>query len=362
MIEFEHTIFLLLLLSGILNAKPPKQRLGVFVVLAGFILVFLAPSIDIQIPWEIILGLVLPLLLWQNIRRIITADWRGWPSFILFLFSVLIFSAALWLIGDFAWTETLLFGLIVSSMIWRAGEPESGASYLSQLGALTLVFLLTEVDLAIQSPNQYIGGIFSAAFIGFLSALFGLYLLQKVSKKYHSWIYIGQVYFAYWFSFFVGVSAVTGALVCIMAFVWISQYNQQKYNIEKLPAPMNHWPGFTFVLILFLLLGWQAHEPISILLLAEVIVGTLIGLGILWLGNKIENPDFWNNRTFWLAGLRVATLLFPVLLIWPRDILDEPILLLIAIGIAIFVIGLSYLVLSFYFPKKAHSRIFPPQD
>lgn len=361
MIEFEHTIFILLLLSGILNAKPPRQRWAIVVILAGVLLVFLPPAREIAISWEIILGLVLPLLLWQNVRRMVTATWRGWTSIILWGITAIIFSLALGLIGDYIWTETLLFGIIVASMIWRAGEPESGASYMSQLGSLTLIFLLAEVETAIQSPNHYIGGLFSAAFFGLITALAGLYLLRKVPPKFHSWICVGQAYFAYWFSFYAGVSAVTATLVSVMSFVWISQYYQRAFYIKKLPSPLNTWPGFSLVLGLFLLLGWQAHQPVSLILILEVVVGTLIGLAIVWLGRKFKISAFQEQGSFWLMGLRVAILLFPALLLWPRGILQQPIVLMVAIGIAILVIVFSQMGLSFSFPKESHSRIFPPQ-
>ncbi len=262
MIEFEHTIFIILLLSGILNAKPPRQRWATLSILAGALLVFLPPARQIQIPWEMILGLVIPLLLWQNVRRIINSDWRGWGSTILWGITALIFSFVLWLIGALNWSGALLFGVIVASMIWRAGEPEAEASYMSQMGTLTLIFLLTEVDAAIQSPNYYLGGIFSAAFLGVGTALFALYLLQKVSPRLYPWIGIGQVYAAYWFSYLVGVSAVTAALISVMTFVWLNQYCQIGSRVKPLPAPLNSWGGFSFVLGLFLLLGWQAHQPV----------------------------------------------------------------------------------------------------
>ena len=118
MIEFEHTIFIILLLSGILNAKLPRQRWAALAILAGVLLVFLPPARQIQIPWETILGLIVPLLLWQNIRRIINSDWRGWSSTIFWAITALIFSFALWLIGALNLSGALLFGIIVASMIF----------------------------------------------------------------------------------------------------------------------------------------------------------------------------------------------------------------------------------------------------
>ncbi|MBC8334845.1 MAG: hypothetical protein H8E29_06245 [Anaerolineales bacterium] len=356
MIEFEHTIFIILLLSGILNAKPPRQRWATLVILVGVLLVFLPPARQISIPWEIILGIVIPLLLWQNIRRIINSNWRGWGSTIFWGITVLIFSFALWLVGVLNWSGAFLFGIIIASMIWRAGEPEAGASYLSQMGTLTLIFLLTEAEAAIQSPNFYLGGVFSGAFIGVGTALFSVYLLRMISPQLHPWISIGQVYIAYWFSYFIGVSAVTAALISVMVFVWLNQNRQLAYRVKKLPAPLNSWTGFSFVLGLFLLLGWQAHQPVSTLLFIEVIAGTFLGLIITWLGRKWNIAAFHKEQAYWMAGARIALLLFPSLVLWPRDTLHNPAQLTVAIGIAIFVIGFSHVGLSYYFPQGAYSK------
>ena len=181
MIEFEHTIFMLLLLSGVLNAKPPRQRWATLMIVVGILLVFIPPAHEIKVPWDFSLGIVIPLLIWQNIRRVVNASWRGWKSLALWGIAVLTFFFALWLGGALNWAGALLFGVIAASMIWRAGEPESGASFMSQVGPLALVFLLTEVEAAIQSPNHYLGGIFSGAFFGVLAALFGLYFVRKTS-------------------------------------------------------------------------------------------------------------------------------------------------------------------------------------
>ena len=352
MVEFEHTIFIMLLLVGALNAKPPRQPLAILIILIGVLLVFIPPAPAIKFPWDLVLGLAIPLLLWQNIRRTINADWRGWKSVTYWGISVLIFGFALWLGGAMNWPGAILFGVIAASLIWRAGEPESRASYMSQVGPLVLIFLLTEVEVAIQSPNQYLGGIFSGASLGVVTAFFGLYLLRKTSPKSHAWIGIGQVYLAYWFSYIAGVSAVTAAFVSVMTFVWLNQYYQLGFHKETPPAPLNTWPGFVLVLALFLLLGWQSHQPISILLFIEVMVGVLIGLGITGLGRRWEIPAFQKQKSFWLVGLRTALLLFPALLLWPRGALQQPVQLAVALGITVLVIGMSYFGLSFYFPRK----------
>ncbi|MBW8010295.1 MAG: hypothetical protein FVQ83_03495 [Chloroflexi bacterium] len=213
---------------------------------------------------------------------------------------------------------------------------------MSQVGTLTLIFLLTEVDLAIQSPSHYIGGIFSATFNGVLSALFGLYLLRKTDQKYLSWIGFGQVYFAYWFSFILGVSPISASLVSVVTFVWLCQYSRLGLHKNELPAPLRSWAGFSIIFAIFLLLGWQGHQPISLLLFIEVIVGTLLGIGIAWIGYNWKNPAFQNQSPFWLLGMRIGLFLFPALLIWPREILQQPIYLIVAIGLSVLVLGISY--------------------
>jgi hypothetical protein len=351
MVEFEHTIFILLLLAGVLNAKPPQQRWGILIILAGILLVFLPPAQPVDIPWNLVLGLVVPLLMWQNIRILSDAEWRGWKSIALWISSVIVFSFAFLFGGNLNWPSTLLFGVIAASMIWRAGEPEECSSYMSQVGPLALVFLLTEAEAFIQSPNQYIGGIFSGASFGLIIALAGLYILRRTSPKYHSWIGIGQAYLAYWFSFFAGVSAVAAVLVSILVFIWLNQYTKLGYQIAEPLAPINTWPGFGLILALFLLLGWQGHQPVSAIILLEVFAGAIAGLGITWLGRKLDIPAFQKESPLLMAGLRTALLLFPALLLWPRDILTQPLLLAAAIGMAVLVIGMSYMALIFYFPK-----------
>ncbi len=352
MIEFEHTIFILLLLSSILNAKPPRQRWAIVIILIGVLLVFIPPAHALEIPWDLVLGIVLPLLLWQNIRRIVNADWRGWKSIALWGMTVLVLGTALWLGGALNWPGALLFGMIAASMIWRAGEPEAGASYMSQVGPLTLVFLLTEVEAAIQSPDHYFGGIFSGAFFGVVTASTGLYLLRKAAPKLHSFIGVGQVYFAYWFSFIAGASAVTAALVGVMMFMWLNRYYRLGYHKKAPPAPLNSWPGFVLILALFLLLGWQAHLSVSPILILEVFIGMITALGITWLGRRLDLTAFQKQKPFWMASLRAVLLLFPALLIWPRNILHQPIQLAVAIGLSVLVIGFSHMGLLYYFPRR----------
>ena len=79
MAEFEHALFLLLLLVGVLNARPAHSILALSLIAAGFLLALLPPAVQVPLPWDLILGLAIPLLLWQNGRRLVRAGWRGNP-------------------------------------------------------------------------------------------------------------------------------------------------------------------------------------------------------------------------------------------------------------------------------------------
>ena len=100
---------------------------------------------------------------------------------------------------------------------------------------------------------------------------------------------------------------------------------------------------------MFLFLGWQAHHPISTVLILEVISGCIIGLFIAWLGYRLKLPSFSHQVTIGQAGLRVALLLFPALLIWPRNTIHEPVYLAFAFGIAGLLLAISTVTIGYYF-------------
>ena len=146
MVEFEHTLFMLLLLVGIFSAKPPQQKLALVFIVGGTLLALLPPFVRISISWEWILNLTLPLLFWQNARHWLHARWRiGSAELALWLLSIAGLTVALGVAGYLTWAAALLFGIVAASMLWRAIESEQSFSHLSQLGPLTLLFLLTEI-------------------------------------------------------------------------------------------------------------------------------------------------------------------------------------------------------------------------
>lgn len=353
MATFEHTLLQLLLLIGVINANPPHWRLTPFIIAAGLLLAFLPPVWEVDVPWDIILGLTIPLLLWQNARRMIHVKWRGkWNAFILWLGAAFLFAFVLVYLNSFDTTGAMLFGLIIAGVIWRAGESEETPGFISQIGPLTLVLLLSEIEPMITTPRYYLGGIFSGASFGIVIALLAIFISFKVGPGVRNKIAIGQIYLAYLLATLAGVSAVTAGLASAIVYVSLGIYRGLWQSNEVEPTPLNTWAGFGIMLALFLFLGWQAHRPISTILILEVFAGCIIGVLIAWAGYRLKLPSFIHQTTIGQAGFRVALLLFPALLIWPRNTIQEPVYLAFAFGIACLLLVISIITIDYYFKDK----------
>jgi hypothetical protein len=349
MLEFEHSLFKLLLLVAVLSARPPGRRWLPFVIAGGLLLALLPPPLAIPIPWDLLLGLTIPLLLWQNSRRIITAQWTGkWKDFLIWIGSAILFALIFFAFKELELFGAILFGLVAASLIWSAGETERTASIVSLIGPFTLIFLLVEVEPMIQTPTQYIGGIFSGLSFGAVIALGAVFVSRKINPRARNWIALGQIYLSYTFASLADVSAIAASLASVIVFVTVGLYFDFWPFRRIAPSPLNTWPGFIFILVLFLLLGWQAHYPPSSLLWLEVAVGFALSMLIAWMGKRLRAGAFPQSLPLWRIGLRVSLLLFPALLIWPRQTLEQPILLAYAFGIAVINLVLARLSLNYF--------------
>ena len=350
MIEFEHSLLKLLLLVAVLSAKPPGRKWLPIVIAGAFLLALLPPAVSIPIPWDFILGITIPLLLWQNARRIITAQWQGkWMDILFWIGASALFALLFLGFKELELSGAILFGLVAASMIWAAVEAERTASIVSMIGPFTLIFLLAEVEPMIQTPSQYMGGIFSGLFLGAMIALLAIYVVKSKPSKLNNWIALGQIYLAYSLAYLAGVSSVAASLASVIVYVTVGLYIDLWPHKRVQPTPLNTWPGFGLILILFLLLGSQAHYPLSRLILIEVAAGFLLSLLIAWTGQRLNLEAFPRNASLWRIGLRVSLLIFPALLIWPRQTLEQPILLAYAFGIAIINLFVARITLDYFF-------------
>lgn len=347
MVIFEHALFMLLLLVGIFSIRLPQRRLSAALIVGGVLLVLIPPFVHIPIPWTLIFELTIPILFFQNARHWLNARWRmSWREIGLWLLSIAGLSSIFALTGYLGWPGALLFGIITASMLWRAIESGEQSSQISQIGPLTLIFLLTEIAPAVETPNRYLGGLFSGAAIGIGIAFLAIYVGRRVLPAQRGWIALGQVYAAYWFAELVGVSAIVAALISIAVFAEFSLRRGIEEDEFSLPAPMNKWPVFGIFLALFVFLGWQAHQPPTLALALEAILGFVVGLVITWAANLLNVPGFQSPSRVGLAAFRMGIFIFAALLLWPRSILLENIPLAVALGLAILTNALSATVLS----------------
>jgi hypothetical protein len=358
MTELEISFFLLLILLGLLNAKPPLPRLSIVLLIVGILLAFIPPVVKVIIPWDVVIGLTIPILLWQNARRLFYARWISrYIDIILFLSTIMLYSILVAISDDLLWYGSILFGIIAAGIIWRAGEPESASSYFSQLGPLLLIFLLTEIEPALQSPNKYFGSLFSGAGFGCLVAFLSVYLARKVSKKHRNWIAIGQLYIAYWLAYILGVSSLSASVTNLIVFIGLGFYYSLWEENRLRPAPLNSQLGFTVLLLLFLLVGWQAHQPLTARLIIEVIIGSGIALIVAWIGIRINLPSFQNLHSPWSTGIRITTYLLPALLLWPRGAIKQPALIVIAVIATGLLLVVSTRMTHYYIPEKPAGEI-----
>jgi hypothetical protein len=352
--EFKLTLFLLLILLGLINAVPPYRRLALVLIMAGLMLAFIPPSINLFVPWSLVIDLTIPVLIWQNARRLINARWESSWLGIAYWLVITISYTLIFTAGDIsAWSGAFLLALLVSSVIWRVGENEEVTNIFSQIGPIMLIFLLVEITPEMVFSPQYFGDLFSGAAIGVLTALIAVFLIQKINHPARYWIALGQVYFGYWLAGLMGASAIAAALISVSVFV-ILGLNLGILSADKLrPAPLNTPAGFGFLLLLFLFLGWQAHQELTGLTIFQVLFGSLLGVFLAYIGLRLDLFAVNHVNTTWLAGIRVGIFLLPTLLLWPHAIPQLPALLLIAMILtALVLVAVARVTLPGFLEKK----------
>ena len=143
----------------------------------------------------------------------------------------------------------------------------------------------------------------------------------------------------------------TAGLASVLVYVTLGLIKEIWPDNKIKPTPLNTWFGFGLILVLFLFLGWQAHQPIFEMLILEVVLGCGTGVLIAWIGQRLDLPSFTRKDSLRQTGFRVVLFLFPTLLLWPRGILQLPILLTYALLTAGIVLASSRIVLD-YFSKE----------
>src|SRR5919109_2170529 len=213
MVTLEHTLVILLLLVGLLNAKPKIPKLAGWAIAAALVLVLIAPAAVILLPWAWLSALVIPILLWQLFQRLAEAHMRVelrdvaiWSAMVLGIGGILFLTSELTAAGSF------MFGLLAASMVWRAVEEDRQPTHLGQLGPLALAFLLAEIAPAVEAPGRYGIALITGAGIGALVGYVAVGAAQRIQQSaWHNILSIGQVYLAYGMAAFLNLSGVAAA-------------------------------------------------------------------------------------------------------------------------------------------------------
>jgi hypothetical protein len=284
-----------------------------------------------DIPWELILSLLVPLLLWQSAQGWKSITWRvRRMELALWVFATLCLGGLLFLLGRLSWSSALFLGVISMSILSRSVKEGHDFHLLSQFGPLALVFLLTEVVFVLERPRQYFGSFFSGAFVGVLFTLISIYWIKQRSRKHLGWAAIGQSYFVYWIASVMEVSAISATLVNIVVFVEFFDHKEKREVALEIPGPLDQGPVFFAALALFSFLGWQIHQPVTVLPMILLTIG--LGLGLyLALARTQDQPIL---QGAWKTGLFLVAALF----LLPMNLAIAPVLLLVAFGSALFLL------------------------
>jgi len=363
MAGYEHALFLLLLLGFLLRDQQSRHKSSLYFIVGGLLLVLLPPVFSVKIPWNLILALVLPWILWQSALNWLNIKWK-FPvrEISLWIITAICLGLITVFIGDLPLISGTFFGIVAASMFWQMSSRGEISNPLEVIGPLTLVFLLVETSIPLGELRLYFGSLFSGAGVGIVLAVISIALIKKVSPKYESWILLGQVYLAYWIAFTFNTSPIAAVLISVIVFVEF-HYTQPEGNEETItPARLDNQLPFFILLILFIFTAWQTHQPVSLIQWFEVFLGLCIGLLVAIIGQQIGVARFEHLSSNWRSALKLGIFLFGILLLWPRGSELGLVLIGIALGLAVFLPVLSAILLAAFHDMSTQGDRNYPDD
>lgn len=347
MAGYEYALFLLLLLGFLLRGLQDKHQYSLFILSVGLLLVLLPPFVTIKIPWDLILALVLPWILWQSALNWLNITWK-FPvrEISLWIITAICLGLITFFIGDIPWLRAIFFGIVAASLFWQMSSRGVISNPLEVIGPLTLVFLLVETSIPLEDPNLYFGSLFSGAGVGVALAIISIAVIKKVPPKYESWILLGQVYLAYWIALALKTSPIGAVLISVIVFVEFHYTRLGGNEATITPARLDSRLPFFILLALFIFTAWQTHQPVTLIQWFEVFLGLSVGLLIALLGQRIRVPRFEYLSSNWRSALKLSIFLFGIMLLWPRGSELGLVLIWVALGLAVFLPILSAILLA----------------
>lgn len=337
MVLLERSIIMILLLTGLLNARPRLNGLAKLGIAAVVLLAFVAPAVPLPLPGAWFPAVIIPLLLWQSAYRLANARWpvRRRDIFLWIAIACAI-GFVLAAVSNIHWPEALLFGVLSASILWRAvEEDEAPPSHLGQVGMLALAFLLAEIAPFVESPQRYVLGLAGGAALGALVGYLSVHVAREWARgKWRGACSVAQAYAAYGIALTFGLSGVAAAALGIAVHVaYGTQRGLWPDGIVR-PQPMNARPVFIAAVAVLAFFGWQMHLPMTPVLMLETFLGLVIAaLGVL-LAKRFGSMGFVDSRGYLHALVAVLLQLLPALLLWPRDMHLGPVPLEIALLLA----------------------------
>jgi len=347
MAGYEHALFLLLLLGFLLRDLQSRHKSSLYFIVGGLLLVLLPPIISVKISWDLILALVLPWILWRSARNWLHVVW-SFPrrEIYLWLITALCFILIVVFIGDLPWLRAIFFGIVAASLFWQVSSRGEISNPLEVIGPLTLVFLLVETSIPLEDPKLYFSSLFSGAGVGIALVIISIAVIKKVPPKYESLILFGQVYLAYWIALALNASPIAAVLISVIVFVEFHYTRQGDKEATITPARLDNRLPFFILLILFIFTAWQSHQPVTLIQWFEVVLGLCVGLLVALIGQRIGVPRFEYLSSNWRSALKLGIFLFGILLLWPRGSDLRPLLIWVALGMAVFLPVLTAILLA----------------
>ena len=340
-LALEHALIMLLLLVGLLSIQREQWRFVPWVILAGVALSLLTPIHALHMAWPLISALVLPPLLWQvAVRLAVVQSEFTLRAGLAWLLVTLLFGLALGVGAGVPPTSALLLGILATSLMWQVREHATGSTELGAFGQLALAVLLVEIDVTLHPQARFWGSLFTGATLGLILGYVGVRVAFRLPVgDARNYFCLGLAYFAYLAGVLIGASeVVTTTMTGLMVAVY--GYNVGLWpTSEALPAPLNRFGVFVLMAGTFLLLGWQAHVPLTITRIAGIGLGLVAAaIGIMigrWLVPLPEEVTLPLPQALLRKERKVALLMLGTFLLWPPGAFLEPWSLALALLLAL---------------------------
>ncbi len=334
--ELEHILIMLLLLATLIRVSSGMKSAFRWLIVAVILLVFLAPAVPIALPWEVFTAVIIPLLLWQSAQRLGSASWFGGGlNLLLWLLLVIGIAGVIFLTGGLSIASALVFGLLAASLVWNTFTSEPSETILGQIGILTLVFLLTGVETAVDAPGRFLYALIAGGAVGALVGYLSTRIAERLpAGRMRSVFSVVQVYLAYGIGLILGLSTVAAAVVSVAMHVAYGTKRGLWSEGQIQPKPLDNSILFWVGVAALAFFGWQTHIPFSAAILLEVALALVLTAAIIWTGQRGNSLTQANESRPFEALFRVGFLLAAALLLWPKNLLLDPLPIAIALGFA----------------------------